>query len=120
MIVHQHLSEDSNIRTKSVGDGVYKKIKISLPFTAKSKDSNSSSGQKNSRPRKSGARRNGSESDHRDGNKGSGNNASKPPSSQLDSEADFSALNKKQNRPADLNKEALAKVEPTDFSSSES
>ena len=29
-IVHQHLSEDKRITTKSVGDGYYKKIKISI------------------------------------------------------------------------------------------
>ncbi len=29
-IVHQHLSEDKRFRTKSVGDGMFKKIKISL------------------------------------------------------------------------------------------
>ncbi len=34
-IVHQYLSEDKRFRTKSVGDGMFKKIKISMAGSAK-------------------------------------------------------------------------------------
>lgn len=52
-IVHQYLSEDKRFRTKSVGDGMFKKIKISLagakpnsnkPKNSKNMDNKNSSG----------------------------------------------------------------------------
>lgn len=51
-IVHQHLSEDKRFRTKSVGDGMFKKIKISL-----ASDKPSSKPRNQDRKNSNGARR---------------------------------------------------------------
>lgn len=71
-IVHQYFSEDKRFRTKSVGDGMFKKIKISLA----GEKSNSTS---QSRPKHNNKKRDADGSGSRDnGVKNSGSNGANP------------------------------------------
>lgn len=65
-IVHQYLSEDSRVRTKSVGDGVYKKIKISLAGQKPKEGGNKSGETKGNRSGKPRRSRNGNQRNKKD------------------------------------------------------